>query len=250
MRATLTVNGRHVVTTHASGFDAEKFDGVRFDVLRAASYWNGVIREAKKDIELVAGLVKKYQGMAKDFTGEMNSLASNLRMCWEPAQEAEDIQHPSRIMMISVFENFEAISRDHVNDFNIGNNAVMLDQLFEGGAFRSINLSVELTADEEEEFGISKWKLIAFRFNTGIHITKIRKGHDYVYGLNLDMLCPVLNFVALLYGHPELLNIIAPIATCYVKEVEEAVAHFSKAWDAIKNPSEALLSTTSEFEAE
>ena len=236
MRATLTANGRHVVTTVATGFDAEKFDGVRFDVLRAASYWNGVVREAKKDIELVAGLVKKYQSMAKDFTGEVNSLASDLRMCWEPAQEAEDMQHPSRIMMISVFENFEAVVKDHVNDFNIGNNAVMLDQMFEGGAFRSIDLSIELTPEEEEEFGISKWKLVALRFKTGIHITKIRKGHDYVYSFNLDMLCPVLNFVALLYGHPELLNIIAPIGACYVKEVEEAVAHFSKAWDSVRNP--------------
>lgn len=246
MRATLTVNGRHVVTTHASGFDAEKFNGVRFDMLRAASHWNGVVREAKKDIKLVAGLVKKYQGMAKDYTGEVKSLASDLRMCWEPAQEAEDMQHPSRIMMISVFENFEAVFKDHVNDFNIGNNAVMLDQLFEGGAFRSINLSVELTADEEEEFGISKWKLIALRFKTGIHITKIRKGHDYVYSLNLDMLCPGLNFVTLLYGHPELLNIIAPIAACYVKEIDEAVAFFNNSWDSVRNPVKELPASEAE----
>ena len=109
MRATLTVNGRHVVTTHAFGFDAEKFNGVRFDVLRAASYWNGVIREAKRDFDLVAGLVKKYQGVAKDFTGEVKSLASDLRMCWEPVQEAEDTQHPSRMMMVSIAENFEAV---------------------------------------------------------------------------------------------------------------------------------------------
>lgn len=244
MRATLTVNGRHVFTNVASGFDAEKFNDVRFDVLRAASHWNGVVREAKNDIKRVVSLVKKYQGMAKDFAGEVKSLASDLTMCWEPTQEADDTQHPSRIMMISIAEKFKAVLNDHINDFNIGNNAVLLDQMFEGGAFRSIDLSVELTADEEEEFGISKWKLVAFRFKTGIHITKIRKGNDYVYGLNLDMLCPVLNFAALLYGHPEILRIFAPIAACYAKEVEEAVGFFLKSWDSVRNPVKLPASET------
>ena len=246
MRATLTVNNRHVVTTVANGFDPEKFSGIRFDVLRAASYWNGVIREAKRDFELVTGLVKKYQGMAKDFTGEVNSLASDLRMCWAPVTEAEDTQHPSRLMMISIAENFEAVMTDHINDFNIGNNAFLLDQMYDGAAFRSIDLNIELTADEEEEFGISKWNLIAFRFKTGIHITKVRKGNDYVYGLNLDMLCPALNFVALLYGHPEILRIFAPIAACYAKEVEEAVGFFLKSWDSIKNPVKELSASEAE----
>lgn len=235
MLTTLTVNGRHVVTFVAGGFNAEKFNRVRLDVLCAAFYWNGVLREAKKDIELVVGLVNKYQGIANNFTGEVKFLTSVLKKCWESTKAFEDTQHPSRLMMTSVFENFEAVFKDHVDDFNIGNNAVMLDQLFEGGAFRSINLSVELTADEEEEFGISKWKLIALRFKTGIDITKVRKGNVYVYSLNLDMLCPGLNFVTLLYGHPELLNIIAPIASCYVKEVEEAAGSFLKSWDSVTN---------------
>jgi hypothetical protein len=246
MRATLTVNGRHAVTTVATGFNPEKFSGIRFDVLRAASYWNGVVREAKRDFDLVAGLVKKYQGLVKDFTGEVKSLALDLSMCWEPAQEAEDTQHPSRIMMISIAENFEAVLNDHINNFNIGNNAVLLDQMYEGGAFRSINLSIELTSDEEEEFGISKWKLIAFRFKTGVHITKTRNGNDYVYGLNLDMLCPALNFSALLYGHPEILRIFAPIAACYAKEVEEAVGFFLKSWDSVRNPVKELPASEAE----
>ena len=248
MRATLTVNGRHIVTSVATGFDAEKFDGVRFDVLRAASYWNGVAREAKKDLETVIGLVERYKCVAKDFGGEVKSLVSDLSMCWEPVTEAEDTQHPSRLMMTSVIQNFEAVLNDHMNDFNIGNNAVILDQMFDGGAFRTIDVSVELTADEEEEFGISKWKLLAFRLKTGVHITKTRKGSEYVYGLNLDMLCPALNFVALVYGHQELLNIFAPMVACYVKEVEEAVAFFSKSWDVIKNPPKALFSVTDEAE--
>ena len=246
MRATLTVNNRHVVTTVANGFDPEKFDGVRFDVLRAASYWNGVVREAKRDFDLVAGLVKKYQGMAKDFTGEVNSLASDLRMCWAPVQEAEDTQHPSRLMMVSIAENFEAVMTDHINDFNIGNNAFLLDQMYDGAAFRSIDFNIELTADEEEEFGISKWKLIAFRLKTGIHITKVRKGNDHVYAVNLDMVCPALNFVALLYGHPEILRIFAPIAACYAKEVEEAVGFFLKSWDSVRNPVKELHASEAE----
>jgi hypothetical protein len=236
MRITLTVNGRVVVANSANGFDAEKFNGVRFDVMRAASYWSGILGEAKKDLELVAGIVKKYQGMAKDFTGEIKSLATDVKMCWEPMQEAEDTQHPTRLMMIHITQNFEAVFKSHVDDFNIGNNAVLLDQLFEGGAFRSIDLSVELSAEEEEEFGIPKWKLLALRFSKGIHITKVRKGDTYVYGLNLDMICPGMNFVALLYGHPELLALIAPIAACYVKEIEEAVNFFNQSWNAIKNP--------------
>lgn len=223
MRITLSVNGRAVVSNFAAGFDAEKFNVVRFDVLRAASYWSGIFGEAKKDLELVAGIVKKYQGMAKDFTCEVKSLATDVKMCWEPMQEVEDTQHPTRLMMLRIFDNFKAVVKDHVNDFNIGNNAVMLDQLFEGGAFRSIDLSVELTSEEEEEFGVSKWKLMALRFSKGIHITKVRKGDTYVYALNLDMICPGMNFVASLYGHPELLALITPIAACYVKELEEAV---------------------------
>ena len=183
---------------------------------------------------------------ANDFTGEVKSLALDLSMCWEPAQEAEDTQHPSRIMMISIAENFEAVLNDHINDFNIGNNAVLLDQMYEGGAFRSIDFSIELTAEEEEEFGISKWKLIAFRFKTGIHITKTRKGNDYVYAVNLDMVCPALNFVALLYGHPEILRIFAPIAACYAKEVEEAVGFFLKSWDSVRNPVKELPASEAE----
>ena len=236
MRATLTVNGRHAVTTVATGFNSDKFSGVRFDVLRAARVFNCLAREAKRDFDLVVGLAKKYQGRVKDFAGEVKSLALDLSMCWEPAQEAEDTQHPSRIMMISIAENFKAVLNDHINDFNIGNNAVLLDQMYEGGAFRSIDLTIELTSEEEEEFGISKWKLAAFRFKTGINITKVRKGKDYIYGLNLDMLCPALNFSALLYGHPEILRVFAPIVACYAKEVEEAVGFFLKSWDSVRNP--------------
>lgn len=240
MRITLTVNGRVVVASSANGFDVEKFTGVRLNIFRAASYWSGVFGEAKKDFELVAGLVKKYKGMAKDFTGEVKSLATDVKMCWEPMQEVKDTQHPTRLMILNIVNNFEAVFKDHVNDFNIGNNAVMLDQLFEGGAFRSIDLSIELSAEEEEEFGIPKWKLLALRFYKGIHITKVRKGGIYVYGLNLDMICPGMNFVALLYGHPELLAIIAPIAACYNKEIEEAVNFFNQSWNAIKNPVPAI----------
>ena len=62
-----------------------------------------------------------------------------------------------------------------------------------------------------------------------------RKGNVYVYSLNLDILCPGINFVILLYGHPELLNIIAPIAACYVKDFEEAAGSFLKSWDSVTN---------------
>ena len=235
MLTILTVNGRDVVLFVAGGFNAEKFNRVRSDVLCAAFYWNGVLREAKKDIELVAGLVNKYQGIANNFTGEVKFLTSVLKKCWESTKTFEDTQHPSRLMMTSVFDNIEAVFKNHFDDFNIGNNTVMLDQLFKGGAFRSINLSVELTTEEEEEFGISKWKLIALRFKTGIDITKVRKGNNYVYSLNLDILCPGINFAILLYGHPELLNIIAPIVACYIKDFEEAVGSFLKSWDSVTN---------------
>lgn len=42
MRITLTINGRHVVTNVASGFDVEKFTGVRLDILRSVSHWTSV----------------------------------------------------------------------------------------------------------------------------------------------------------------------------------------------------------------
>lgn len=244
MRATLTVNGRAVVTSYASGFDSEKFNDVRFHILRSASYWKGAVREAKKDLEIAIGLVNKYKRMAKDFSGEVKSLSSDLFACWDSIKEAEDSQHPSRIMMISIAENLEAVLKDHINDFNIGNNGVLLDALYEGGAFRTIDFAIELTSEEEEEFGISKWKLIALRFKTGLNITKVRKGGDYVYSLNLDALCPALNFSALLYGHPELLSVFAPIVACYMKEAEEAVAYFNKSWDSVKNPTDVLPSAT------
>lgn len=236
MRITLTVNGRHVITNHASGFDVEKFTGVRLNILRSVSRWTDVFNGAKKDLAIVVGLVNKYQGMAKDLAGDVKSSVPAIASCWEASTEAEDTQHPTRLMMLSVMSNFEAIIKYHINDFNIGNNAVMLDSMFNGGAFRSIALTVELTEDEEEEFGVSKTKLLMLRIRKGVHISKVRKGDTYVYGLNLDMVCPSMNFVALLYGHPQLISIIAPMVACYIKEVEEAMNFFMKSWDTVKNP--------------
>lgn len=236
MRITLTVNGRHVITNHASGFDVEKFTGVRLDILRSASRWIDVFNSAKKDLAIVVGIANKYQGMAKDLTGDVKSSVSAISSCWEATTESEDTEHPSRLMMLSVISNFETIIKDHINDFNIGNNAVILDSLFNGGAFRSINLTVELTEDEEEEFGVSKGKLLMLRIRKGVHISKVRKGDTYVYGLNLDMVCPPMNFAALLYGHPQLISIIAPMVACYIKEVEEAMNFFMQSWNAVKNP--------------
>ena len=137
--------------------------------------------------------------------------------------------------------SFENTIKDHINDFNIGNNAVMLDSLFDGGAFRSIALTVELTEDEEEEFGVSKTKLLMLRIRKGVHISKVRKGDTYVYGLNLDMVCPAMNFVALLYGHPQLASIIAPMVACYMKEAEEAMNFFMQSWDSVKRPTVPVI---------
>lgn len=239
MKVAVQINGREVVSSMFTGFSVENFDHAYRHITLAVERWKGELKAAKKDFEILKEMAERYQAMLEPLKQDVKSAVELVEDCWESFSETCDENHPVAVMANGAFNAqrsvIEPLMRIEMPDYN----RECLNSIYADGGLESLIVSVELTLEEEEAFGVNRLKLLALRFKTGVRITKnYYCSGDHVYSLHLPV--APLNFMFNIISNEQLNAAIAPIVVSYIQEFTAWLNAFEADWNTYKSGAPVL----------
>ena len=236
MKLSLIVNGTTVVSLAAEGFNAEKFNTVRLKLAQAVVKAEKHLKVIKEDTAVIVKIAKKHKDVVKENTVVFKGIITEASACWTDVQEKDFSEaSPVAAFMKKTFNDFDAFAKNaSERDFS-GYNAMQINKLVMDASFRSLRLEFFLTEEEDDSFGINRFKLLILQIRTGYKVTKVKVDGGFSYVFNLNMLCPGLNLIAAMISNQALMAIMVPMMECYETEMNKWLKEYMSDWNVLKS---------------
>lgn len=235
MKLSLIVNGTTVGSVTAEGFDANKFSAVRLKLAQAVVKAEKHLKVIKEDTAVIVKIAKKHKDVIKENTVVFKGIITETSACWTGIQEKDFSEDSATAtFMKKTFNDFDAFAKNaSERDFS-GYNAMLINQLVLDASFRSLRLEFFLTEEEDDSFGINRFKLLMLQIRTGYKVTKVKVDGGFSYVFNLNMLCPGLNLIAAIISNQALMSMMIPMMECYEGEINKWLKEYMSDWKVLK----------------
>ena len=179
--------------------------------------------------------IGKHKDTVKENTVVFKGIITEASACWAGVQEKDFSEaSPVASFMKKTFTDFDALAKGaSERDFS-GYNGMQINKLVVDGSFRSLRLEFLLTDEEDDSFGINRFKLLMLQMRTGYKVTKVKVEGGFAYVFNLNMLCPGLNLIAAIASNQALMAAMLPMMECYEAEMNKWLKEYMSDWNALK----------------
>jgi hypothetical protein len=236
MLLSLIINNTTVGTYAAGGFNANKFDSARLKLAQLVSKFEKQSKAIKDDVATVMKIMDKHKAMVKDNTAAAKAIVVEAAGAWDSEAVEEYTENSVPMTFLKKgFEEFDTLSSLVYDNLSlVGLTSTQLNNIVPGSSFESIRVEFFLTDDEEESFGINRFKLMLLHIKSGYRVTKAKVVDGYVYSFNLDMLCPAMNMISVVVSNKTLMGFMLPIIGCYEGEMNSWFNSFLADWKKVK----------------